>query len=118
MAHHKWSEIKRKRKTMDTVVWTGENAEEVEEFATTHGFGFAIGSPIFCDKAHDHDDWNDPCDEDSSVLEVYTADWFDTDNDQEATWTHANVGDTILANGSVRRTSADTRKPTFDNPDS
>lgn len=109
MGHKNWKELK--YRDMPRITWTGDNVDDVEAFVIEHGFGFSIGSPIRCKKNHDHDSWddNDECEEDKTILEVYSSDWFDSDSDTLPTWTHADIGDTIFANGDVAHYGPATR---------
>lgn len=105
MAHTKWADLKHRvmRSRMESVVWNGENLDELTDFAYKHGFGFSVGSPIRCNMEHSHglDDDDTPCEVDKTVLEVYTADWFKNTRGNPAVWTHADVGDIIFSNGYV-----------------
>jgi hypothetical protein len=87
---------------MESITWNGNNIDEIEAFAIKHKFGYSVGSPIRCEADHSITDDNHVCAEDNSVLEVYGQEWIDPTIDKPATWTHADVGDIIYEDGSVK----------------
>jgi hypothetical protein len=124
--HTKWEDLKHKR---DSVVWTGSNVSDMEEFVIGSSFGFIVGSPF-----HNYrwwhrtfnlvfnklparvlpfdvfmkiptPEWTPP--EDMSVLEIFPERPEDYGDDSEDYtpwhWTTARPGDRIFKDGTVSR---------------
>lgn len=95
------------------VVWTGDNADEVEAFGRGKEFGFVVGSnylekprwfqrvALWLVNRVPGGSFELHLDDDPRILEIYPIP--DPDSDERWSWTHAAPGDRIGFRGKVTR---------------
>lgn len=107
---------------MQTIVWTGTNFDEFDEFAEHSNFGYVVGSNFYNYKWYHNlvhsvtvkfpffiykrlPDWYPP--DDPSVLEIFPSRDVDDDDESDWHWTTLRVGDSIDREGTVTRSTCD-----------